>query len=207
MPNTRDAYDHVAGIYFPIAIGVFALIAVVLVALLVRGARRHQAGARSEATGVESAYAVGLACVVAFLVWTTFRAETPIDHPVAHPGLRITVIAAQWSWLFQYPNGTTVSAVATWSPPVALVPTGVEVEFDGRSQDVIHGFWVPMLRFQRQLLPGSTTRFDLLFTRPGYYSGECSVFCGLEHSQMHFALRAVSQRAFARWLAQQGATR
>lgn len=207
MPNTRHAYDHVAGIYFPIAVGVFALIAVALTVLLVRGARRRRPGGPSEAMGIESAYAVGLACVVAFLVWTTFRAETPIDRPVAHPGLRITVIAAQWSWLFQYPNGATVSAVATWSPPVALVPTGVEVEFDARSQDVIHGFWVPALRFQRQVLPGSTTRFDLLFARPGYYSGECSVFCGLEHSQMHFALRAVSPSEFSRWLARQGTTR
>ena len=31
---------------------------------------------------------------------------------------------------------------------------------------------------QRQFVPGYTTRFDLLFRRPGYYGGACSVLCG-----------------------------
>ena len=43
MPSTQRAYDHVAGIYLPIAIGVFAFVVVFLAALLVLGARRRVA--------------------------------------------------------------------------------------------------------------------------------------------------------------------
>jgi cytochrome c oxidase subunit 2 len=200
MPDTLHAYDHVRGIYFPIAIAVFALVVGALLTLLVNGARRTEAGGSSQAPKFEVGYALVLSCVVAVLLGITFRTETPLDRTAAHPALRIGVIAAQWSWRFEYPNGRSVMAVSTWHPLVALVPTGVEVEFAGVSRDVIHGFWVPRLHFQRQLLPGYTTRFDLRFEDPGLYDGVCSVFCGDQHSEMHFELRAVSPSVFQRWL-------
>jgi cytochrome c oxidase subunit 2 len=201
MPDTLHAYRHVEGIYFPIAIGVFVLLLGTLLVLLVRGARRREAPDRkSDALGFEIVYAALLACVAAFLIVVTFRAETPIDRTVASPALRIRVTAAQWSWRFEYPGGASVTAVSTWRPPVALVPTGVEIEFSGSSRDVIHGFWVPQLHFQRQFLPGYATRFDLRFDEAGRYGGACSVFCGDQHSEMHFAIEAVSPAHFERWL-------
>jgi cytochrome c oxidase subunit II len=207
MPDTHHAYQHVAGLYFPIAIAVFAIVLGTLAVLLVRGRLRRRPGGPTEAMAVEGVYALLLAGIVAFLLYTTFTAETPIDRAVASPGLRIRVVAAQWSWRFEYANGLTVTAVSTWAPPVALVPTGEEVEFDGVSLDVIHGFWVPQLRYQRQLLPGHSSRFDLIFHRAGLYGGVCSVFCGQQHTRMHFELEAVSPAEFKRWLASRGRSR
>jgi cytochrome c oxidase subunit 2 len=208
MSDSLHAYEHVRGIYFPIAIGVFAFVIGTLLVLLLRGARRRSApGRKSNALGFELVYAGILACVVAFLVVVTFRSETPLDRTAAHPAVRIDVTAAQWSWRFTYANGATVYAVSTWHPAVALVPTGEEVEFFGSSRDVIHGFWVPQLHFQRQFLPGYVTRFDLRFDTSGRYGGECSVFCGEQHSQMHFALEAVSPTRFAQWLDEHAPTR
>ncbi len=201
MPDTQHAYEHVSGIYFPIAIGVFALVVGTLLVLLLRGARRRSRPARTaRAPRLEAGYALLLACTAAFLLVVTFRAESPIDRAVADPRLRVEVTAAQWSWHFSYPNGAAVDAVSTWHPPVAYVPTGVEVEFLGSSRDVIHGFWILRLHFQRQFLPGYQTRFDLRFDEPGRYDGECSVFCGDQHSEMHFAIEAVPPERFQRWL-------
>ena len=207
MPNTKHAYEHVWGIYLPMAIAVFAIVVFALIALLAFGARRSRPGRRSEAPALEAGYAVGLACVAAVLVWVTFRAETPIDRLVAHPGLRLKVIAAQWSWRFIYSNGVQVADIDTWHPAPAYVPIGTEIEFSGTSEDVIHGFWVPALHYQRQVLPGYTTHFDLLFEKGGLYSGECSVLCGEDHSEMHFAIEAVSPARFRDWLAYEGAHR
>lgn len=204
MPNTEHAYEHVWGIYLPIAIVVFAIVIGTLLLLLVRGARNKEPGQRSEALPVEVAYAFVLACVAAFLVWVTFRAETPIDRLVARPGLRIKVIAAQWSWRFIYSNGVQVADIDTWHPAPAYVPAGTEVEFSGTSEDVIHGFWVPEIHYQRQVLPGYTTHFDLIFEKAGLYPGECSVLCGEDHSEMHFAVEAVSPARFQEWLAREG---
>jgi cytochrome c oxidase subunit II len=203
MGNTVHAYDHVQGIYLPIAAGVFLVVVGTLILLLVRGARRREPGGGSQAVKVEVAWAVLLGLVAAFLLWVTFTAETPIDRTAAHPGLRIRVIAAQWSWRFVYPDGVTVADVDTWHPAPAYVPTGTEVEFVGSSEDVIHGFWTPRLHYQRQIVPGYTTHFDLLFRTAGYYGGECSVLCGEDHSEMHFALQAVSPQSFQGWLARE----
>ena len=204
MANTKHAYEHVWGIYLPVAITVFAIVIGTLIILLVLGARRSRPGRRSEAPRLEFGYAGALACVAAVLVWITFRAETPIDRLAAHPGLRLKVIAAQWSWRFVYSNGVQVTDIATWHPAPAYVPTGTEVEFSGTSEDVIHGFWVPALHYQRQVVPGYTTHFNLTFERGGRYTGVCSVLCGDEHSQMHFAIEAVSPARFREWLAREG---
>jgi cytochrome c oxidase subunit 2 len=204
MPSTQHAYDHVAGIFFPIAVAVFACVVFTLAVLLVLGARRRAPGRRSEANGLETVYAIVLGATVGVLVWVTFTAETPIDRLVRRPGLQVNVVAAQWSWTFRYADGRVVRAVASWSPPVAVVPTGVEVQFDATSRDVIHGFWIPELHYLRQVIPGYTTRFDLLFAKPGRYEGECGVYCGLLHSQMHFEIEAVSPARFRGWLADGG---
>jgi cytochrome c oxidase subunit 2 len=205
MGNTQHAYDHVQGIYLPIAVGVFVVVVGTLLVLLIGGARRKLPGGRSEALAVEIVYAGALGLVVAFLLWVTFTAETPIDRTAAHLALRVRVIAAQWSWRFVYPDGVSVAAVDTWHPTPAYVPTDTQVEFVGTSEDVIHGFWVPTLHYQRQLVPGYTTRFDLLFGAAGYYGGACSVLCGVDHSEMHFALRAVSPQSFHAWLTSEAA--
>lgn len=200
--RTRAAFEHVESIYFPIAIGVFALICAILALFLVMGWRRKQAGGKHEANLLEGSYALLLACFVAGLTYVTFTTLDPEDERVAHPGTIIKVVAARWTWRFEYPGGATVVAAATWNPPAAPVPVNTEVEFEGTSQDVIHGFWVPEERFMRQLLPGYTTRFDLVFEHPGSYMGECSVFCGDEHEFMHFLLKAVSPAQYKAWLSE-----
>lgn len=175
-----------------------------LIVLVALGSRRSRPDRRSEALRLEIGYAVALAGVAAFLVWVTFRAETPIDRLVAHPALRIKVIAAQWSWRFIYFNGVQVADIDTWRPAPAYVPTGTEVEFTGTSEDVIHGFFVPRLHYQRQVLPGYSTHFDLTFETAGAYPGECSVLCGEDHTEMHFAIQAVSPARFREWLTREG---
>ncbi len=52
MPDTLHAYEHVRGIYFPIAIGVFAVVLVTLLVLLVRGRRRRDARAHRRCSAV-----------------------------------------------------------------------------------------------------------------------------------------------------------
>lgn len=206
MPSVHHAYERVQGIYVPIAAVVFALVVGTLVVLVARGARRRTPpGGRSQALLVEVAWACALACVAGFLVWVTFTAETPIDRTVADPGLRLKVIAAQWSWRFIYADGVSVADIDTWHPIAAYVPTGTEIEIAGTSKDVIHGFWIPELHYQRQFVPGSTTHFDLLFQKPGHYEGVCSVLCGVNHSEMHFAIEAVDPLRFRAWLAGQHA--
>src|ERR1051325_1702634 len=81
LVETRHEYQHVFGIYVPIALGVLALIFTVTIgAVLVFRRRKPSQTARwHENTPLEAAYAAMLAGVVAFLLYVTFSAEQKVD--------------------------------------------------------------------------------------------------------------------------------
>jgi cytochrome c oxidase subunit 2 len=197
--DTAHEYSQLETVYLAIACGVFVLVAAAIAIAVVRGRRRARASGSDERNGLEIAYAVVLALVAAFLVAATFRTEDRVDR-VAR-GLRVDVSAGQWNWRFTYPAaGVTVFRGAR-RPTVLTVPVGREVELHGTSRDVVHSFWVPGTRFKRDLFPRSTTRFSVMWSRPGWYDGECAEFCGVFHADMRFRVHAVSPAAFRAWLA------
>jgi heme/copper-type cytochrome/quinol oxidase subunit 2 len=175
--DTRGVYDDLAALYLPVAIVVFAAIVVALVWVL-----RAQGRPREERTGLEIGYAAALAATAAVLIAFTFRATDRENARAAGPVDVVRVTAGKWDWHFQHADGRVETNVLT-------VRAGTEVEFRATSVDVIHGFWIPALKFQRQLIPGQTATFRLTFPRKAWLtSGVCSFFCGLEHARMRFSV-------------------
>jgi cytochrome c oxidase subunit 2 len=202
--DTAHEYSRLETIYLSIACGVFVLVALAIAFALIRYRRRrddqHPTG-KDERDVPEGLYVLGLALIAAFLVTITFRTEAKTDHLVAHPGLRVDVIGAQWSWKFVY-TGTGVQELGTPSHlPELVVPTGTEVAFKGTSRDVIHSFWVPGTRFKRDVFPRTTSTFDLEWPKAGTWDGECAEFCGYLHANMRFRVRALPPAQFRAWLA------
>jgi cytochrome c oxidase subunit II len=206
--STRDAYAAVGTPYIVVAAVVFALVCGTLAVLLVRYRHRPDRvpGDRVAAPRLELAYGALLVLVIAALLAITFTHEGDEDALGAAsssraPALRVDVVAAQWEWRFSYPGTAVVlEPPGNGDPTVLIVPTGRRILFRGRSQDVLHDFWIPDLRFQRQVWPGHTEQWGLVFPRPGIYQGLCSWFCGLYHQAMHFDVRALPLARFATWL-------
>ena len=48
-----------------------------------------------------------------------------------------------------------------------------------------------------------TNHFDLTIPRAGTFRGECAEFCGLDHAEMTFFVKAVPPAEFQRWIQQQ----
>ena len=211
LVDTRAEYEHVFGIYVPIAVGVFCLVLVaVLAAVLVYRRRPPDRAARwSENNRVEGAYALVLALVIGFLVYVTFKAEHRVDTVAARqrPSLTVDVYGAEWEWHFHYPQYGIDRYSGTVGHQTLVVPTGQAIRFDLISRDVIHEFWIPELRYKHDLIPGSVQRVTLVFSRPGTFPGQCSEFCGLYHSRMLFTVVAVSPARFAAWAAAERAHR
>ncbi|HVW18919.1 MAG TPA: cytochrome c oxidase subunit II [Solirubrobacteraceae bacterium] len=197
--GTRHEYDRVAGLYLPIAAAVFALVVVVLAALLwrYRAAAGRATGGPSEMPRLEGAWIALVVAVVVVLLVVTLRAESHEDAVARDPALVVGVLAAKWSWRFDYPGGVSTR-------DELVVPAGRTVRFDAVSLDVLHDLWVPGLRFQRQVWPDHHERFDLYFGHAGTYGGKCAWFCGLGHDSMTFTVRALAPAAFDRWLAARG---
>jgi cytochrome c oxidase subunit 2 len=206
--DTRHEYGHVFSVYVPIAIGVFALIVLAIVAASLRyRGRPPQAAARwHEHNPLEGGYAALLAVVVAFLLYVTFSAEHRVDTVAKRerPSLTVDVTGAKWEWQFSYRGyGINLHSGTVGRQPV-VVPTGAAIRFNLSSLDVIHALWVPELRFKRDLIPGATESVTLTFSRAGVFAGQCAEFCGLRHTDMVFTVHAVSPRQFAAWAARRG---
>ena len=203
--DTRREFDHLAGIYLPVAIAVSVIVFAAFLFVLVRFRRRDDELPRQRdgAPRLEALYAVGLAVVVAGLLTATFRTQGKVDALSRTPGLRVDVTAAKWNWRFDYPaHGITVIDGDT-RPSVLVVPSDTTVRFSLTSRDVIHSFWVPYARFKRDAFPKRTSGFDLVFDEPGFYAGHCAEFCGLEHGNMDFSVEVLEPVDFQRWVARQ----
>jgi cytochrome c oxidase subunit II len=207
LVSTRGEYDRVASVYLPIAIGVFVLIAVVvLVAVLIFRRRPPERAARwHEHNPIEGTYALLLVCTAAFLLYLTFRAEHRTDTVAnrQRPALVINVVASKWEWTFNYRAYGFATRSGTVGRQPLVVPAGVPVRFNLTSLDVIHSFWIPAVRYKHDAIAGSTQVTTLSFGR-GVFPGQCAEFCGVRHSDMLFTVYAVSPSAFTAWARSKG---
>jgi cytochrome c oxidase subunit 2 len=201
--STRHEYNALFGVYVPIAAGVFAVIVVVVLGAVLRYRRRQPADVSrvSEHNPLEAGYAALLTATVAFLLYLTFTAEHRVDTVSLRqtPALTVNVVGAKWEWEFRYPRYGIIQRSGTIGRRPLVVPVNRPIRFNLSSQDVIHAFWVPELRFKRDLIPGKTQEVVLTFTRTGLYPGECAEFCGLRHPEMVFNVRVLPGSQFARW--------
>lgn len=207
--DTRHQYDLLADKYLPVAIAVYVAVSGAILVLVLRGRRRGSPSMRKNNVPLELGYAGVLVVTVGLLLLWTFRTERRIDEPQARPVERVLVLGARWHWRFTYPRYGIVIQGSEERPartPTLVVPAGQPVAFEARSADVIHGFWIPALRFQRQLFDDRITRFTLVFREDADgNAAPCSFYCGLLHAQMRFRVHVVSPAAYRAWARKRGA--
>ncbi|MHB8657984.1 MAG: cytochrome c oxidase subunit II [Solirubrobacteraceae bacterium] len=205
LVDTRYEYSRLFDIYVPIAIGVFVIILLVIVLAVLRYRKRppEQAARWYENDRLEGSYALLLVGIVAFLLYLTYTAEHRVDTVSAQerPAVTIEVTGSKWEWTFYYPSYGITAYSGTVGHAPLVVPVGEAVRFNLVTEDVIHAFWIPALRFKRDLDPGTTETITLDFARPGVFDGQCAEFCGLRHSDMLFTVHALSPAQFASWAA------
>jgi len=139
--------------------------------------------------------------IVLMLFGFTLRAQDRVLDQSGQADVNVTVTAFQWSWRFSY-EGAGAEVVGTPEHiPELVVPVGQRVRVKLVSADVVHSFYVPQSLFKRQAIPGVTNEFDLTFDKTGLFHGQCTQFCGLQHTDMVFRVRVVSQGEYQSWLA------
>jgi cytochrome c oxidase subunit II len=107
--------------------------------------------------------------------------------------LEINVVAKQWMWKVQHPEGQS-------EIDELHVPVGRPVKLILTSQDVIHDFFVPAFRVKKDVLPGRYTTLWFEATRPGEYHLFCAQYCGTQHSGMIGRIVVLAQAEYQRWL-------
>lgn len=107
--------------------------------------------------------------------------------------LEINVIAKQWMWKFQHPEGQR-------EINELHVPVNRQVKLILTSQDVIHSFFVPAFRLHRDVLPNRYTTVWFEATKPGSYHLFCSQYCGTQHASMGGSVVVMEQADYQAWL-------
>jgi cytochrome c oxidase subunit 2 len=131
----------------------------------------------------------------AFLFW--WAASADLRSLAAPAGaLEIHVVAKQWMWKTQHPNGAReINALhIPVDKPVRLVMT---------SQDVIHSFFVPAFRVKQDVVPGREAEIWFQATKTGVFPLLCAEYCGTDHSMMRGRIIVMRQEDYADWLTKQ----
>jgi cytochrome c oxidase subunit 2 len=156
------------------------------------GERESLAGAMVIVFGIAVPLIVLLVLFGASDIYAVRFSEAP---PAGSTSMSVEVKGHQWWWEIHYPGTAAVSANEIH------IPTGTRVRLYATTADVIHSLWVPSLARKIDMIPGRTNAILLEAPSPGSYLGQCSEFCGLQHSYMRFTVIAEPRASFEAWLA------
>lgn len=116
------------------------------------------------------------------------------DPPSDQEALKVEVIGHQWWWEFKYTDLGVTTANELH------IPVGKPVDFQIKSVDVIHSFWVPHLAGKIDAVPGQNNHMWFQADKPGKYNGHCTEYCGDSHANMRFFVMAEKSDDFDKWV-------
>jgi len=127
------------------------------------------------------------------------RDSIPAD---AYP---IGIHAKQFEWQVTYPgpDGQLGTADDFTVRNQLHVPVGRNIVVVLTSEDVVHSFWVPVLRVKQDAVPGMTIRAWFQATVPGEYELGCAELCGMGHYRMRARVFVHTPAEFTAWMQQQ----
>jgi cytochrome c oxidase subunit 2 len=205
--NVLDPHSHperrIATLWWVMFAAAAIGFSVVVLFLFLGWVRRNRdrlpfGGGENAAVGM--VVALGIAVPIVLLVSLFVYSDLFVLKSVAAPRpgstrLTVQVIGRQWFWEVRYPGTKAVTANEIH------IPVGTRVNLVGKTDDVIHSFWVPELNRKVDLIPGATTRILLEADQPGIYRGQCAEYCGLQHAHMAMYVIAQTPAQFRTWLA------
>jgi cytochrome c oxidase subunit 2 len=161
---------------------------------------------------IEIVFTVIPTIIVAVLFGFTISVQNYVVDNEIEPDLRVEVTGFQWNWQFDYPDapgpdGQPIRTLGSSEEiPVLVLPTDRRIQFEQRSTDVIHSFWVPEFLFKRDVFPlpelndqDNVWQVESIATE-GAFVGRCAEYCGTYHAFMNFEVRALEPELFDQYL-------
>jgi cytochrome c oxidase subunit 2 len=138
--------------------------------------------------------------------------------------LSIKITGYQWKWKYDYLD-EDISFFSTLTTPrdeienktakgenylaevdnPIVVPINKKIRFLITSNDVIHSWWVPVLGWKQDAVPGFINDAWAEINEPGTYRGKCAELCGKDHGFMPIVLVAKTEEDYKAWVAEQKA--
>jgi len=129
----------------------------------------------------------------------------------AQPDIVVKVVGRQWYWSFEVMD-LHEDPVLMYILPLdellvgervylevdnrLVLPSGMRVQFNVTSSDVIHRFAMPTLGVKVDATPGLLTVVRADMMKVGTHYGQCSEICGMNHRFMPFVIEVVPMSAY-----------
>lgn len=180
--------------------GAIFLLVMAFVALAILAPQRWRArmGSRGFLIGGGIVFPV---VVLTALLGYSLGVSRALTQPMSDAPLRIEIVGRQYWWEVRYPDLGEGAVTAN----ALHLPRGREVELHLTSGDVIHSVWVPNLHGKLDMIPGRVNRQRLRADRVGTLRGQCTEFCGTQHTLMAFDVVVQEPEEFDAWIARQRA--
>jgi len=197
------AINEVYGIITWVTIGIFVVVAAVLLYVIIRYRERDAERLPRQIRGhslLEIGWTIAPALVLLVIAIPTIQIIFRTQSGARPAGaLEVDVRGHQWWWEFRYPSLGITTANELH------LPVGQTVYLKMEGPDVIHSFWVPRLGGKRDVIPGRINTLTFTPEAPGEYLGQCAEFCGISHANMRMRVIVHPRATWATWVAGQQA--
>jgi heme/copper-type cytochrome/quinol oxidase subunit 1/heme/copper-type cytochrome/quinol oxidase subunit 2 len=168
-------------------------------------------------TNLEIIWTIIPTIILIFVAIPSFALLYSMDD-LHYPIITLKVIGRQWYWSYEY-NGVSyfndinimfdsyldqdiedgfLRLLKTDND--VYLPINNSIRVLVTSSDVIHSWAIPGLGVKVDACPGRLNQIALFIERSGYYFGQCSELCGLNHAFMPISLAAVPSEIYVDWL-------
>ena len=157
-----------------------------------------------------------------FPIWAHAR----LEFPDRNQALNVHVVAEQFAWNIHYPGpdrlfGRRDPKLTSSTNPLGLdpddpqgkddittinqlhIPAHQKVVVDLFSKDVIHNFFMPVMRVKQDAIPGQSQPLWFEATQTGEFEIACAQLCGLGHYRMRGFFTVDTPEKFDQWMAEQ----
>ncbi len=150
-------------------------------------------------------------------------AQVKYQFPAEDKALTVRMTAEQFAWNFHYSGadgvwGRTDPKLIDPGNPIGLdladphsaddvvtvnnlhIPVHQPIIVQLSSKDVIHSFWIPVLRVKQDVIPGMSIPVWFEARETGEYDISCAQLCGNNHYKMRGRVMIKPADEFAKWL-------
>jgi cytochrome c oxidase subunit 2 len=207
LPEDVSTYGHEIDslfylIYYITAVA-FILVTVLMIVFLIK--YREQPGRRAVYshgnTTLEIIWTVIPAAILIVLSFMSVNTWAKIKRNPPATDFEIKVTAKQFNWDVSYPgaDGKLGTDDDIKFDNDVHVPVNKIVRVHLASNDVIHSFFIPNMRFKQDAVPGRTILAWFEATKPGKYELPCAELCGFGHSGMKGWLHVHTADEYKKW--------
>ena len=155
--------------------------------------------------------------------------EVKTAFPAEKDALVVNILAEQFAWNIHYPGkdgkfGTTKPELMDGTNPIGLdraseggaddiftinnlhIPVNKPVIVHLQSKDVIHSFFLPVMRVKQDAIPGQSIPLWFQATQTGEFEIACAQLCGIGHYRMRGQFFVDTPENFDKFIAEETAT-